>query len=106
MFQKFKKLQEIQQIQTVRQLLRVMGKMNMVKNKPQFHNISTSLYLMSHKMCWEYRYPQKKKSATGFAIFLLFKKGTKLSGYPKQKIFAFKVCANIAVTLSVVSTTR
>ena len=26
-----------------------------------------------------------------------------LSGYPKQKIFAFKVCANIVVTLSVVT---
>ena len=50
--------------------------------------------------------PSEKKSATGFVIFLLFKKGTKLSGYPKQKIFAFKVCANIVVTLSVVITTR
>ena len=74
MFQKFKKLQEIQQIQTVRQLLRVMGKMNMVKNKPQFHNISTSLYLMSHKMCWEYRYPQKKKNLPQALQFFYFSK--------------------------------
>ena len=41
------------------------------------------------------------KSATGFLIFLLFKKGTKLSGYHKQNIFAFKVCADIVVTLRV-----
>ena len=46
-----------------------------------------------------------KKSATDFVIFLLFKKGTKLNGYPKQKIFAFRVCANIVVILSVVNTT-
>ena len=50
--------------------------------------------------------PSEKKSATGFVIFLLFKKGTKLSGYLKQKIFALKVCANIVVTLSVATTTR
>ena len=42
--------------------------------------------------------PSEKKSATGLVIFLLFKKGTNLSGYPKQKIFVFKVCANIVVT--------
>ena len=53
---------------------------------------------MSHKICWKCGYPQKKKSATGLVIFLLFKKGTNLSGYPKQKIFVFKVCANIVVT--------
>ena len=35
--------------------------------------------------------PSEKKSATGLVIFLLFKKGTNLSGYPKQKIFVFKV---------------
>ena len=77
-----------------------------MKNKPLFRDISTSLNLMSHKMCWKCGYHQKEKSATGFVIFLLFKKGTKLSGYLKQKIFAFKVCANIVVTLSVVTTTR
>ena len=33
---------------------------NMVKNKPPFRDISTSLYLMSHKMCWKCGYPQKK----------------------------------------------
>ena len=49
--------------------------------------------------------PLEKISATGFVIFLLFKKETKLSGYPRQKIFAFKVSANIVVTLSVVFTT-
>ena len=58
----------------------------MVKNKPPFRDISTSLYLMSYKMCWKCGYPQKKKSATGFLIFLIFKKGPKLSGYLKQKI--------------------
>ena len=71
----------------------------MVKDKPSFYEVSTSLYLMSHKMCWKCGYPQKK-------LLLLFKKGTKLNGYPKQKIFVFKVCANIVVTLSVVTTAR
>ena len=85
MFQKFKKLQEIQQIQTVRQLLRVMGKMNMVKNKPQFHNISTSLYLMSHKMCWEYRYPQKKKICHRLCNFSTFQKWNKVKWLPQTK---------------------
>ena len=50
--------------------------------------------------------PLEKKSSAAFVIFLLFKKVKKLSGYPKQKIFAFKVCSNIVVTLSVVTTTR
>ena len=42
--------------------------------------------------------PLENKSATAFVIFLLFKKGKKLSGYPKQKIFAFKAYSNIVVT--------
>ena len=42
--------------------------------------------------------PSEKKSASGLVIFLLFKKGTNLSGYPKQNIFVFKVCTNIVVT--------
>ena len=50
--------------------------------------------------------PSEKKSVTAFLIFLLFKKGTKLSGYRKQKIFALKMCPNIVITLSVVTTTR
>ena len=41
------------------------------KITPPFCDISTSLYLMSHKMCWKYDYPEKK-SAAGFVIFLLF----------------------------------
>ena len=51
----------------------------MVKDKPSFYEVSTSLYLMSHKMCWKCGYPQKKLLQT------TFQKRNKVKWIPQTK---------------------